>query len=118
MMEKQRRNSKIISKTEGMAQDIHQALQPHYEYIVKRLEGSNEPSSSYIGNPNSCYYYQGHNPFKLLAKTLLLLEHHITTLEQETDNKELIAHNRQLAKEKYQITRKDGQKTQQNEDGI
>ena len=112
MMEKRRRNSKMISKAEEMAQGIHQALQPHYECVIKSLEGSNEPSSSYIDNPNSCYYYQGHNPLKLLAKTLLLLEHHITTLEQETDNEDLIAHNRQLAKEKYQTIRKKRQKTQ------
>ncbi len=117
-MEKQRRNSKIISKAEDMAQGIHQALQPHYEYAMKRLEGSNEPSSSYIGNPNSCYYYQGHNPLKLLAKTLLLLEHHITTLEKETDNEELITRNRQFAKAKYQTIRQNRQKTRQNKDGI
>ena len=105
-MEQQHRSLKIISETKDGAQDLHKVLQTHCEYIVKKLESSNEPSSLYIDNPDSVYYYQGHNPLKLLAKTLLLLEYHLTTLEDERSNNRLIAHNRELTKEKHKTTRK------------
>ena len=109
-MEQQRRSLQIISEAKDGAQDLHKVLQTHCEYIVKKLESSNEPDSFYIDNPDSVYYYRGHNPLKLLAKTLLLLEYRLTTLEDERSNNALIAHNRELAKEKHKTTRKNKSK--------
>ena len=51
--------------------------------LFERLTETEEPRNSYIDNPDSHYHYAGRNPFRLLAKAVLILEHRFTSLPEE-----------------------------------